>query len=126
MRDKIVIYCDGNMVIAQSTVTGNCIGLRFLPRGEPSFVNDDYKSLAREALDKLLNTEPEKPKYYNGKAVCINAHGGSDFTVGKTYEFKNGQTLDNSGDVHPNGYSIHNLGEWCRKAEYIFIPSIEE
>ena len=36
--------------------------------------------------------EPEKPQYYNGKVVCISNDGNSrNYTVGKIYQFENGQ-----------------------------------
>lgn len=42
-------------------------------------------------------TEKAKPKYFNGKVVCIKAKT-SDFTEGKIYEIKDGVGLDNDGD----------------------------
>ena len=36
------------------------------------------------------NKEPEKPKYYNGKMVCVENGGYYWWTVGKIYEYKDG------------------------------------
>lgn len=44
--------------------------------------------------------EPEPPKYFNGKAVCIKSFSRW-FTVGKVYTFKDGRSLDDNGDVFP-------------------------
>lgn len=75
--------------------------------------------------------EPEKPKYYNGKVVCINSGGSSCFTEGKVYEIKNGKFEDNFGVICPttsnritcvedlnNGY----FSAWF----YKFIPFVED
>lgn len=40
------------------------------------------------------------PTYYNGKVVCIK-NRPYDFTVGKIYEFKDGQVVDNGGMKRP-------------------------
>jgi len=47
--------------------------------------------------------EPEKepePKFYNGKVVCVSS-GDECFTVGKMYEFVNGEVKDDEGDKRP-------------------------
>lgn len=65
----------------------------------------------------------EKPKCYNGKAVCIrNDNGINDFTVGKVYEFIDGQTRDNDGDIRP-AEKITSLDYF--KITYEFIPFVE-
>lgn len=48
-------------------------------------------------------TEPEKekePEYWSGKVVCV-ATEDSWFTVGKMYEFVNGEIKDDEGDERP-------------------------
>ena len=43
----------------------------------------------RRALE-VEKKEPEKPKYYNGKMVCVENGGYYWWTVGKIYEYKDG------------------------------------
>ena len=45
--------------------------------------------------------EPEKPKYYNGKMVCVDNGGYSWWTVGKIYEYKDGIVTADDGDKYP-------------------------
>ena len=59
------------------------------------------------ALRRALGAEkkePEKPKYYNGKMVCVENGGYSWWTVGKIYEYKDGiVTADDGGKYPKNG-----------------------
>ena len=45
--------------------------------------------------------EPEKPKYYNGKMVCVGNGGFNWWTVGKIYEYKDGIVTADDGDKYP-------------------------
>ena len=45
--------------------------------------------------------EPEKPKYYNGKMVCVDNGEYSWWTVGKIYEYKDGIVTADDGDKYP-------------------------
>lgn len=45
--------------------------------------------------------DPEKPKYYNGKMVCVNNGGYYWWTVGKIYEYKDGVVTADDGGKHP-------------------------
>ena len=45
--------------------------------------------------------EPKKPKYYNGKMVCIDNGGYPWWTVGKIYEYKDGFVTTDDGDKYP-------------------------
>ncbi len=47
--------------------------------------------------------EPEKPKYYNGKMVCVENGGFNWWTVGKIYEYKDGIVTADDGDKYPKG-----------------------
>lgn len=56
------------------------------------------------ALRRALGAEkkePEKPKYYNGKMVCVDNGGFSWWTVGKIYEYKDGVVTTDDGDKYP-------------------------
>lgn len=45
--------------------------------------------------------DPEKPKYYNGKMVCVDNGGYSWWTAGKIYEYKDGIVTADDGDKYP-------------------------
>lgn len=45
--------------------------------------------------------EPEQPKYYSGKVVCVSNGGSSCWTVGKVYEFKDGYAIADGGARSP-------------------------
>ncbi|MGL5995972.1 MAG: hypothetical protein ACRC1I_05530, partial [Pseudomonas proteolytica] len=50
-----------------------------------------------------FHPEPEKepePEYFSGKVVCVSS-GDEYFTVGKMYEFVNGEIKDDDGDERP-------------------------
>ena len=45
--------------------------------------------------------EPEKPKYYNGKMVCVENGGCYWWTIGKIYKYKDGIVTADDGDKYP-------------------------
>lgn len=47
------------------------------------------------------NKKPEKPKYYNGKMVCVENGIFTWWTVGKIYEYKDGIVTADDGDKYP-------------------------
>lgn len=57
----------------------------------------------RRALgaEKKGQKEPEKPKYYNGKMVCVENGAFNWWTVGKIYEYKDGIVTADDGDKYP-------------------------
>lgn len=55
--------------------------------------------LAIERLEAKVN--PPKPKYYNGKVVCVESKFNSHFTVGKIYEIVDGKFTDNENNIRP-------------------------
>lgn len=66
--------------------------------------------------DRERDTKP----LYNGKVVCIDAGNNDCYTVGKIYQFKDGQLTANSGKQFPKGNTlpskssvkIHNFEDW--------------
>ena len=60
-----------------------------------SYVLDGY----HPAPEAEPEAEPE-PKYWSGKVVCVSS-GDECFTVGKMYEFVNGEVKDDEGDARP-------------------------
>lgn len=54
-----------------------------------------------EIKEPEKHTDPEKPKYYNGKMVCVADGGYSWWTVGKIYEYKDGIVTADDGYEYP-------------------------
>lgn len=67
------------------------------------------------ALRRALGAEkkePEKPKYYNGKMVCVENGGYYWWTVGKIYEYKDGVVTADDGEKYPkNNYEPYKDAE---------------
>ncbi len=83
--------------------------------------NFDFETGARYAFSRLLNKDDaqEEPKYYSGKVVCVDEYLG--FTVGKIYEFVDGQCFDDQKMLRPACRKCENL-EW---SDGVFIPIVE-
>ena len=119
--EKIIIYRNGAEVVAKNTATGETGVAKCNPADE-----FDFNTGAKLAFERLINPEPEKPKYYTGKVVCV-ASPDEDFTVGKIYTFENGKTQDNEGDYRPVGYHLKEFEDGCCFTNtYKFIPLIED
>lgn len=84
-----------------------------------------FEEGAKVAFERLLT--PEKPKYYNGKAVCVdNSSNESSFTVGKIYTFVDGRTTDNNGEKrHYFGDPCETLEEFNKRFSAKFIEVVE-
>lgn len=65
--------------------------------------------------------EPEKPKYYNGKMVCVDNGGYSWWTVGKIYEYKDGIVTADDGNKYPkNGQEPYRDAEDAKHPGNLF------
>jgi hypothetical protein len=91
--EKIIIYRNGSEVIAKGTTTGKTGVAKCNPADE-----FDFNTGAKLAFERLMNPEPEKPKYYSGKVVCVSP-STSLFTKGKVYEIKDGVGKDDVGNI---------------------------
>ena len=117
-ENKIVITSDGEKMLARlydgkkviKTATAKC-------SPDDKF---DFETGAKIAFERLFGgEEKEKPKYFNGKAVCV--HGELGFTAGKIYEFVNGQCLDDQKMLRPTCAKCKDLS-WFNG---VFIPLVE-
>ena len=72
---------------------------------------------AKIAFERLFDSEEQK--LFNGKAVCVNEYIG--FTVGKIYEFVNGQCFDDQKMLRPTCDKCKDLAFF----EDVFIPLVE-
>ena len=102
-NDKIVIMHDGKTTTAtlyredgsKEKATAKC-------SPEDTFDFNVGAKLAMERLmEKVAPVEPPKPKYYNGKVVCVKS-GYPWWTVGKVYEVVDGYIKCNEGCKYPN------------------------
>lgn len=62
--------------------------------------------------DKAKKKKEDPPKYYNGKAVCIETEPHWAYTVGKVYEFKDGLTTINNGCTVYRNEPVKSIDEW--------------
>lgn len=104
---KILIMVDEkdpNKIIARDLLTNKTAEAKRNPKDEWDFAKG-----AKLALERLM--EPEKPKYWTGKVVCVkNKLSSHFFTEGKVYKIVNGSLLDNDNDPNdPYLSCIENL-----------------
>ena len=75
------------------------------------------------ALRRALGAEkkePEKPKYYNGKMVCVENGGYYWWTVGKIYKYKDGIVTADDGSTYPgNKYEPYKDAEDAKHPGFI-------
>ena len=99
---------DGNKVI--KTATAKC-------SSDDKF---SFETGAKIAFERLFDgEEKEEPKYFSGKVVCVKPYTG--FTVGRIYEFIEGQCLDDRKTLRPACYKCKDLLFFDGK----FIPLVE-
>ena len=124
---KIVITLDGSKTLARLYEGGNVIKSAVAKCSpEDEF---DFETGARIAFDRLVGEKPveEKPKYYNGKVVCVEKYGSFAYTVGKIYEFIDGQVKIDDGCSVPYRKKITTLEEWNEDKILLckFIPLVD-
>lgn len=116
--EKIIIYRNGAEVVAKNTATGKTGVAKCNPADE-----FDFNTGAKLAFERLTNPEPEKPKYYTGKVVCVSAF--SDFfTKGKVYEIKDGVGKDDEG-TQITHKPVKSFKEFNQKMVSEFIELVE-
>ena len=116
--EKIIIYRNGAEVVAKNTLTCKTGVAKCNPADE-----FDFETGAKLAFDRLINPEPEKPKYYNGKVVCVSPLT-SLFTKGKVYEIKDGVGKDDEGNI-TTCIPVKSLEEFNRQMLSKFIELVE-
>lgn len=117
-------YADGELVIEITEANREIRSYNYkVIKGEDS---GPLKSFQENSTFGTRLTPYDPPKYFTGKAVCIKSD--KDFTVGKVYEFVDGQTIDNAGSKRPRGYRIEkSFDVWKEKSYdmYDFLPLVE-
>lgn len=117
-ENKIVITSDGEKTLARlydgekvvKTATAKC---------SPDDIFS-FEAGAKIAFERLFDgEEKEEPKFFNGKVVCVSEYIG--FTVGKIYEFVDGQCLDDQKTLRPTGSKCEDLQLFGD----VFIPLVE-
>ena len=100
--NTVVIYTNGNKVIAVDKATGKTGVAICSPEDEFDFFFG--ADLAYSRLRGRLDPPKERgPKYYNGEIVCTKTKV-VNLTVGKIYKVKNGKFIDDCGRVHGDRY----------------------
>lgn len=96
-NEKIVITSDG-----VTTTARKYDGKKLIKEAKAVCSKDDvfnFEVGANLAMERLLE---KKPKFYNGKVVCIETPDFSiGFTKGKIYRFAEGFMLDDDNEVRP-------------------------
>lgn len=125
-QEKIIIYRDGQKVIALDKRTGEKAEARCNP--SDTF---DFSIGARIAFDRLIpdkEAAATEPKAFTGRAVYLGGDEINDrcFTVGRIYEFTDGKVRDNDGDLRP-AFIDQSLkfGVTHDLAKYHFLPIVE-
>ena len=117
-ENKIVITTDGAETLAR-LYDGNKVIKTATAKCSP----DDkfsFETEAKIAFERLFDgEEKEEPKLFNGKVVCVNEYIG--FTVGKIYEFVDGQGLDDQKAGRPLFFKCKDLSFF----DGVFIPLVE-
>lgn len=90
-KECIVIYHNGNETVAHDKSTGK----KAVAKCSPDDTYDFYTG-AKLAFERLTQPQPEKPKRYNGKVVCIKTDHWN-LTVGKIYKVVDGVLTYDSG-----------------------------
>ena len=116
--EKIIIYRNGAEVVAKNTATGKTGVARCNPADE-----FDFNTGAKLALERLINPEPEKPKYYTGKVVCVTPFT-SFYTKGKVYEIKDGVGKNDEGNKMTNR-PVKSFAEFRQNMVSKFIELVE-
>lgn len=112
---KIVITSDGEKTLARFYD-----GKKVIKTATAKCSHDDkfsFETGAKIAFERLFDSE--EPKYFNGKAVCVNKYVG--FTIGKIYEFVDGRCFDDQKKERPTFLRCKGLAFFGS----VFIPLVE-
>ena len=121
---KIVITTDGKTTTAKMYRDKQLVEVQTTKcHPEDRF---DFKVGARIAFDRLVGEkkeEPAKPKYYNGKVVCVNNGGIPElYTEGKIYQFVDGVFTFDDGDISGR---MKSFKDWERTSSAKWLEVVE-
>ena len=123
-KDTIVIYRKSNETIAIRKENGKEVK-RAVAKCSPDDTYD-FQTGAKIAMDRLF--EPEKPKGYTHKIVCVES--SARFRVGKPYEVKDGTLFGENGIGYKkgcfDGTPYKNVDEINADLTAKFIELVEE
>lgn len=124
-KETIVIYRKSNETIAIRKENGKEVKRAFAKCSPDDTY--DFQTGAKIAMDRLF--EPEKPKGYTHKIVCISS-AGEHFIAGKIYEVKEGELRTETGEIFRSGMlddiPYSNLDEINKDLRSKFIELVEE
>lgn len=99
MRKKLLIETAGDKVVLTYWAKKERVCPEIIARIVVN-ATDDFLYDAISATDDLA-TKIARDGFYTSRAVCIERYT-TNFTVGKIYEWKNGFTVDDNGNVFPS------------------------
>lgn len=114
-KEEIIIVRVENLITATYKKNGKEVDKAYV-WGLTNIVDGAHK-----AIDELKSTR------YNGKVVCIDNVGNSNsYTVGKIYQFKDGQLTNDEGRKMPNDCTkIKTFADWMRFSTSKFVEIVE-
>ena len=121
-KKKIIITSDGKETLAR-LYDGYEVIKSAIAKCSPE-ETFDFETGARIAFDRLVGEKPveEKPKYYNGKVVCVESVCSRLLTKGKIYTIIDGEfTFDKDGKV----YEIKSFEDLSDRFESKFVELVE-
>lgn len=120
--EKIVVTSDG-----VTTTARKYDGKKVVKEAKAVCSKDDEFNFdvgAKLAMERLM--AEDKPKYYNGKVVCVDPNGIRFYTKGRIYQFKDGTTCNDEGvPIFHSKHKVRNfeelqsnsLAEWLEVVE---------
>ena len=135
--DKIVIVFDGAETTARlyqgKTVVGKATARcapddtydqRIAAVGALTRLYDGKIEIAEDGRVKgVFGTPEDKPKYFSGRVVCVDALPGCRLTIGKIYTFKDGVAENDSRKGRISGGPIESVEELNER--FIFARFLE-
>lgn len=107
--NTIIIYTDGNKVVALDKSTGKTGTAYCNPEDEFDFsIGADLAYNRLRGRIRPSSKDENIKKYYNGEIVCTDARS-ENLTKGKIYKVKNGQFRDDHGNIHGTIYPYINF-----------------
>lgn len=107
-------------------------GVSVLGKDHPRHTDDDnylwnYIKPEYEVVERVSDEKEKKPKYYNGKIVCVKS-SYRYWTAGRVYEMKEGNIEDNDGDIRETkAITFDDITNWANRAlaGLEFIPYVD-
>lgn len=118
MRNVLDRFCGSNAVCVDCILNNHPCkcgkGYTFKsPRYDGGYIDD---KVIADAYKVVIGEKPKPEPLYNGRVVCIdnNNLNLNMYTVGKIYEFKDGQMVNDQGVYFPRCTKIKTFDDWTK------------